>query len=133
MTLSMEYDQNGTVFAVLACHAWCFGTSNRPISIHCFIRQQSHERRCFQESKYEPKGRTIGCGLCFCRVCLLRSHQSRIRLVASLLGGQNGSEPHFLGNHAIRIRQRCRLVFLQVVPRVVPPIPASAPAPPSAS
>jgi hypothetical protein len=44
MTLSMEYGQNGTVFIVLACHTWCFWIPNRPISIHCFIRQQSLER-----------------------------------------------------------------------------------------
>src|SRR5947209_2791391 len=40
MTRGVEYDQNETVFVVIACHTWCFWTPNRPISIHCFIRQQ---------------------------------------------------------------------------------------------
>lgn len=41
MTFEVQYGQKETVFVIIAYHPWCFWTTNGPISIHCFIRQQS--------------------------------------------------------------------------------------------
>src|SRR5881227_2003375 len=62
-----------------ACHAWYFWTPNKPVSIHCVIRQQSLVRLCWRmkEGVEYGQNRTVFGRFCMSCMVFLDSKQAR--------------------------------------------------------